>query len=37
MLKVDESFSSLYAGWDYEQLEQFGSHAGQFGTGHGVQ
>jgi transposase len=24
-------------GWDYEQLEQFGSHAGQPGTGHGVQ
>jgi transposase len=24
-------------GWDYEQLEKFGSHAGQPGTGHGVQ
>jgi len=24
-------------GWDYEQLEQFGSHAGQPGTGHGLQ
>ncbi len=24
-------------GWNYEQLEQFGSHAGQPGTGHGVQ
>jgi transposase len=24
-------------GWDYQQLEQFGSHAGQPGTGHGVQ
>jgi transposase len=24
-------------GWDYEQLEKFGSHAGQLGPGHGVQ
>jgi hypothetical protein len=23
--------------WDYQQLEQFGAHAGQPGTGHGVQ
>ena len=24
-------------GWDYEQVEKFGSHAGQLGTGDGVQ
>jgi hypothetical protein len=24
-------------GWDYEQLKKFGSHAGQPGTGDGVQ
>jgi transposase len=24
-------------GWDYEQVQKFGSHAGQLGTGHGVQ
>jgi transposase len=24
-------------GWNYEQLESFGSHAGQPGHGHGVQ
>ena len=24
-------------GWDYQQLQQFGAHAGQPGTGHGVQ
>ena len=24
-------------GWDYEQVKKFGSHAGQLGTGHGVQ
>ena len=24
-------------GWDYEQLQKFGSHAGQPGTRHGVQ
>lgn len=24
-------------GWDYEQLKDFGSHAGKLGTGHGVQ
>jgi hypothetical protein len=24
-------------GWDYEQLRKFGSHAGQLGTGDGVQ
>jgi hypothetical protein len=24
-------------GWDYEQLEKFGSHAGQPGNRHGVQ
>jgi transposase len=23
-------------GWDYAQLVEFGSHAGQLGTGHGV-
>jgi len=23
--------------WNYEQLRKFGSHAGQLGTGHGVQ
>jgi hypothetical protein len=24
-------------GWNYEQSAKFGSHAGQLGTGHGVQ
>jgi transposase len=24
-------------GWDYEQVKNFGSHAGKLGTGHGVQ
>ena len=24
-------------GWDYEQVEKFGSHAGKLGTGDGVQ
>ncbi len=24
-------------GWDYEQSRKFGSHAGQLGSGHGVQ
>jgi hypothetical protein len=24
-------------GWNYEQSTKFGSHAGQLGTGHGVQ
>jgi transposase len=24
-------------GWDYQQVKKFGSHAGQLGTGDGVQ